>query len=302
MVDRRSILIVRDDWTTFLGKYLYASVRWRSSESNLICGSHTNASECRDYNIWLIGRMNLRSTFASRTGLPLRHRDSWQLFGVELGRLDIRITQHERGPYMRFWALRGDEAEAGVDEWTDRTAIGKYIRRVVAIGITWPVPEELDDTGGGQAVRASGAAIEAPARVGHTPYQLRRRGVTLALLREEYGRDHPVLRPLRRMAPWDHRDHAANPSGGRKLFVDVAGDTVPVFDGLTEEVRAQDLRRGPGGIELHLRPSPARHCPTGSALLSMRSPSRMGCRRRSSATISRPGMVASRYESGVNRT
>jgi hypothetical protein len=27
----------------------------------------------------------------------------------------------------------------------DRTAIGEYIRRAAVIGITWPVPEELDD-------------------------------------------------------------------------------------------------------------------------------------------------------------
>jgi len=27
-----------------------------------------------------------------------------------------------------------------------RTAIGEYIRRAAVIGITWPIPEELDDT------------------------------------------------------------------------------------------------------------------------------------------------------------
>jgi hypothetical protein len=30
-----------------------------------------------------------------------------------------------------------------------RTAIGKYIRRTAVIGITWPVPEELDEAGAG---------------------------------------------------------------------------------------------------------------------------------------------------------
>jgi transposase len=39
------------------------------------------------------------------------------------------------------------------------------------------------------------------------------------------------------MAPRDHRDHAA----GEKLFVDFGGDTVPVFDGLTGEVRAAKI-------------------------------------------------------------
>jgi transposase len=27
-----------------------------------------------------------------------------------------------------------------------RTAIGEYIRRAAVIGITWPIPEEFDDT------------------------------------------------------------------------------------------------------------------------------------------------------------
>jgi hypothetical protein len=60
-----------------------------------------------------------------------------------------------------------------------RTAIGEYIRRAAVIGITWPVPEELDD-----------AALErnlfAPVHA-----ELRRRGVTLALLWEEYRGHHP---------------------------------------------------------------------------------------------------------------
>ena len=28
-----------------------------------------------------------------------------------------------------------------------RTAVGEYIRRAAVIGITWPIPDELDDTG-----------------------------------------------------------------------------------------------------------------------------------------------------------
>jgi transposase len=62
--------------------------------------------------------------------------------------------------------------------------------------------------------------------------------------------------------------HAA----GEKLFVDFAGDTMPVFDGLTGGgARRQDLRRGHGSVELHIRPSSgsARRCPTGSAPMWM---------------------------------
>ena len=71
-----------------------------------------------------------------------------------------------------------------------RTAIGEYIRRAAVVGLSWPIPAELDD-----------AALErrlfAPA--GYNPpnskplpdwnrihAELRRRGVTLALLWQEY--------------------------------------------------------------------------------------------------------------------
>lgn len=129
-----------------------------------------------------------------------------------------------------------------------RTAVGEYIRRAAVIGITWPVPDQFDD-----------AALErklfAPA--GYNPprskplpdfgtihAELRRRGVTLMLLWEEYRSHHPdgygysrfcdLYGEWRRGVTATMRQtHAA----GEKLFVDFAGDTVPVFDGLTGEAR-----------------------------------------------------------------
>jgi len=129
-----------------------------------------------------------------------------------------------------------------------RTAVGEYIRRAAVIGITWPVPEELDD-----------AALErklfAPA--GYNPprskplpdwayvhAELRRRSVTLALLWQDYRGQHPdgygysrfcdLYGEWRRGVTATMRQtHAA----GEKLFVDFAGDTMPVFDAITGEVR-----------------------------------------------------------------
>jgi transposase len=129
-----------------------------------------------------------------------------------------------------------------------RTAVGEYIRRAAVIGITWPVPAELDD-----------AALErklfAPAGYNpprskplpdwtHVHAELRRRGVTLALLWQEYRGLHPdgygysrfcdLYGEWRRSVTATMRQtHAA----GEKLFVDFAGDTVPVFDAVTGEAR-----------------------------------------------------------------
>ena len=133
-----------------------------------------------------------------------------------------------------------------------RTAIGEYIRRAAVIGITWPVPEELDDAALERKLFAP-AGYNPPRSKplpewGHIHAELRRRGVTLALLWEEYRGHHPDGYGYSRFCDlyveWRHgitatmrQTHAA----GEKLFVDFAGDTVPVFDGLTGEVRAAKI-------------------------------------------------------------
>jgi transposase len=86
-------------------------------------------------------------------------------------------------------------------------------------------------------------------RIGDVHAELRRRGVTLALLWEEYRGHHPddgygYSRFCDLYVEWRHgitatmrQTHAA----GEKLFVDFAGDTMAVFDGLTGEVRAAKI-------------------------------------------------------------
>ena len=78
---------------------------------------------------------------------------------------------------------------------------------------------------------------------------------------------------------------------GEKLFVDWAGDTIPVHDRKTGEPRpAVDLRRRAGRQQLHLRRGHAgrRAWRTGSARTSAPSSSSAACRRSSSRTIPRP--------------
>ncbi len=123
----------------------------------------------------------------------------------------------------RLW---GDEREIALTVGIGRTAVGEYIRRAAVIGITWPVPEELDDAALERKLFAP-AGYNPPRSKplpdwSHVHAELRRRGVTLALLWEEYRaksrrlRLQPVLRPLRRMAPRHHRDHAADSRGRRE--------------------------------------------------------------------------------------
>ena len=120
-----------------------------------------------------------------------------------------------------------------------RTAIAEYVRRAAVIGITWPIPEEIDDTALERKLFAP-AGYNPPRSKplpdwGHVHAELRRRGVTLALLWEEYRGHHPDGYGYSRFCDlyveWRHgitatmrQTHAA----GEKLFVDFAGDTVPV--------------------------------------------------------------------------
>src|ERR1700680_1501243 len=71
-----------------------------------------------------------------------------------------------------------------------RTAIAEYIRRAAVIGITWPIPQEFDDTALERKLFAP-AGYNPPRSKplpewGHIHAELRRRGVTLALLWEKY--------------------------------------------------------------------------------------------------------------------
>ncbi len=129
-----------------------------------------------------------------------------------------------------------------------RSAVAEYIRRAAVIGITWPIPAELDDAALERKLFAP-AGYNPPRSkplpdFGHVHAELRRRGVTLVLLWEEYRGAHPdgygysrfcdLYGEWRRGVTATMRQtHAA----GDKLFVDFAGDTVPIFDAIAGEIR-----------------------------------------------------------------
>jgi len=129
-----------------------------------------------------------------------------------------------------------------------RTAVAEYIRRAAVIGITWPIPIEFDDAALERKLFAP-AGYNPPRSkplpdFGHVHAELRRRGVTLVLLWEEYRAAYPdgygysrfcdLYDEWRRGVTATMRQtHAA----GDKLFVDFAGDTVPIFDAIAGEIR-----------------------------------------------------------------
>ena len=75
-----------------------------------------------------------------------------------------------------------------------RTTIAEYLRRTAVIGITWPVPVKIDDAALERRLSTPTGRCTAPTRAmpdwNHVHTELRRRGVTLLLLWEEYRAEH----------------------------------------------------------------------------------------------------------------
>jgi transposase len=126
-----------------------------------------------------------------------------------------------------------------------KSAIWAYIRRAEAIGITWPVPDEIDDATLERRLFAH-PIVPAVERDGidwaKLHEELKRRGVTLMLLWLEYrGRSpqgYSYSRFCERYGEWRRKISATMRQthvAGDKLFVDFAGDTIPITDPLTGE-------------------------------------------------------------------
>src|SRR5947209_2260574 len=128
------------------------------------------------------------------------------------------------------------------------------LKRLAAVGLSWPLPADLGD-----------AALEATlfsrigSKQGHRRREepdwatihreLKRKHVTLSILWDEYIEQHPDGYRYSRFCElyrgWEARLSVTMRQthvGGDKLFVDYAGDTVPVIvDRLTSEVRQAQI-------------------------------------------------------------
>ena len=127
------------------------------------------------------------------------------------------------------------------------STVSDYAQRAAAAGLTWPVSGELDEDQVFRLLfpspaRATGRAIPVPDWVQlHT--ELRRKGVTLRLLWLEYREAHPDGYGYSQFCElYRHWAKTLNPpmrlshKGGEELFVDYAGQTVPVVEVETGEI------------------------------------------------------------------
>ena len=131
------------------------------------------------------------------------------------------------------------------------STVGEYIRRAKSAGLSWPLPETLDERaleGRLFPTATVSARDERPVPdFAHVHAERRRKGVTLALLWQEYKAEHPeglqYSQFCERYRRWRGRlDVVMRQShrAGEKLFVDYAGQSVPVVDRATGELRNRD--------------------------------------------------------------
>lgn len=148
-------------------------------------------------------------------------------------------------------ALGVSEREIAISVGVSRSTVAEYLRRSAVLGMTWPLPESVNDSDLERRLFTAASFEEHPARPQpdwkQVHKELKRRGVTLLLLWEEYRGEHAdgygysrfcdLYRVWRgTISPTMRQTHGP----AEKLFVDFAGDTVAVFDAATgEERRAQ---------------------------------------------------------------
>ena len=160
-----------------------------------------------------------------------------------------------------------------------RATVRDYLQRAERAGLAWPLPDDLGDEALEQRLfptLQTGRTQERPPPdwpVIHR--ELRKRGVTLILLWEEYRAVHrqgygysqfcELYRRFKvKLSPTMRQTHLA----GEKMFVDYAGQTIEIMDGLTGEVREAQLFVAVLGASSYTLLHPAPRCARRSPLVA----------------------------------
>ena len=127
------------------------------------------------------------------------------------------------------------------------TTVGEYLKRAKEAGLTWPLPENLDDATLEKLLysRLPDPAVKRPMPNWECVHkELKRKSVTLFLLWQEYKETYPDGYEYswfcRNYKEWSGKIDVTmrfNHRGGEKLFVDYAGHSIPIIDKRTGEIR-----------------------------------------------------------------
>lgn len=160
------------------------------------------------------------------------------------GRLSMRKTRE----ILRLkLEARLSNRQAGRATGVSCSTVSDTVVRFRASGLVWPLPETMPDSVLERRLYRPKGEVATDEREpvwDHVHREMRRKHMTLMLLWNEYKQDHPdgyqYSWYCERYRSWESRldpvmrqEHKA----GERLFVDWAGDTIPVVDPDTGEVR-----------------------------------------------------------------
>ena len=130
--------------------------------------------------------------------------------------------------------------------------VAKYLRLATEAGLGWPLPADLDDAALEKLLYqqpASRMSAFAEPDYAQVHQELKRKGVTLILLWEEYRQEvgdtaFQYTAFCTRYRVWSgklKRSMRQIHRAGEKLFADYAGPTVPIIDAKTGEIRPASI-------------------------------------------------------------
>ena len=153
---------------------------------------------------------------------------------------------------LRLHAAGRSARQIGPSVGVSRSTVADYLRRAEVAGLSWPVPDGLDE----EALERRLFPPPPPAQSrlfteadwAEIHRELKRPGVTLALLWDEYRSQHPdgygysafcehYRRWVGRLSPVMRQRHAA----GERMFVDYSGTRMAVIDPTTGAARPAEI-------------------------------------------------------------
>ncbi len=132
-------------------------------------------------------------------------------------------------------------------------AIHKLLEKARQLQLSWPLPDDLDDAALARQFYPQSDTVKSTKFFvpdwAEVHLELKRKGVTKHLLREEYTRQHPnrcysYSQFCDRYMNWQKKQQRSMRQvhkAGEKLFVDYAGQTIPIVCGSTGEVRTAQI-------------------------------------------------------------
>ena len=133
-----------------------------------------------------------------------------------------------------------------------RSTVSDYIKRAKDAGLSWPLPADLDDTALENLLFPPKSNPDPPKRqmpsMEYLYKEKKKKSVTLQLLWHEYKEENPEGYQYSQFCElygnWATKLDVSlrqNHKAGEKLFIDYAGQTVPVIDASTGEIKAAQI-------------------------------------------------------------